>query len=169
MQSIEHMHDHKVKTELDAESMRYGLSEEEEINQGTTSVVTQSCRQWFLEAARTRGWLTKTNVIHAYKAQSLIAVASDCVGRLLSGLVYECSNTIEHRMIAGGSNCERLTNVDKLNCYICKVAQYLDALTYALVDAHVWQCWVEIKQLFHYVCISITYYCVWSAVEQNIR
>ena len=28
-------------------------------------------------------------------------------------------------MIPGGSNDERLTNVDTHNCYICKVAQYL--------------------------------------------
>ena len=40
-------------------------------------------------------------------------------------LIYECSNTIEQRMILGSSNCERLTNVDTHNCYISKVALIL--------------------------------------------
>ena len=49
-------------------------------------------------------------------------------------------NTVEQSVIPGGSNDERLTNIDTCNCYICKVAQYLTpheahlhAFTYALV------------------------------------
>ena len=36
-------------------------------------------------------------------------------------------------MIPGGSNDERLTNVDTHNCYICKVAQYLTSCKAVLV------------------------------------
>ena len=54
--------------------------------------------------------------------------------------IYECSDTVEQRMIPRGSNNERLSDVDTRNCYICKVAQYLAfreallcAFTYVLV------------------------------------
>ena len=39
-------------------------------------------------------------------------------------VIYECSDTIEQSVIPGGSNDERLKDVDTRNCYICKVAQY---------------------------------------------
>ena len=48
--------------------------------------------------------------------------------------------TVEQRVIFGGSNGERQTDVDTCNCYICIVVQYLAgsevllfAFTYALV------------------------------------
>ena len=63
------------------------------------------------------------NLIHAYISQPLITAASDSVTALISWLIYECSDTVEQRMIARGSNDKRLTEVDTCNSY--KVAQYL--------------------------------------------
>ena len=63
------------------------------------------------------------NLIHAYISQPLITAASDSVTALVSWLIYECSDTVEQRMIARGSNDKRLTEVDTCNSY--KVAQYL--------------------------------------------
>ena len=62
---------------------------------------------------------------------------SDGVAALLSWLTYECSNTVEQRMILGGSIDKRLSDVDTHNWYTCKVAPFhgtlLRAFTYALV------------------------------------
>ena len=98
-----------------------------------------SSRGWFPEAA-TRGWLTRHSLIRAYIGQLLIVAACGSVAALISWLIYECSNTVEQRMIPGGSNDKRLTDIDTCNCYICKVVQYLTsheallcAFTYALV------------------------------------
>ena len=65
-----------------------------------------------------------------------MVAASDGVAALVS-LTYECSNTVEQRMILGGSNDKRLSDVDTRNWYTCKVAPshgaLLRAFTYALV------------------------------------
>ena len=66
-----------------------------------------------------------------------MVAASDSVAALVSWLTYKCSNTVEQRMIPGGSNDKRLTDVDTRNWYTCKVVPFhgalLRAFTYALV------------------------------------
>ena len=66
-----------------------------------------------------------------------MVAASDGVAAFVSWLTYKCSNTVEQRMIPGGSNDKRLTDVDTRNWYTCKVAPSHEALqrafTYALV------------------------------------
>ena len=42
---------------------------------------------------------------------NLIAAASNSVAALVSWLIYECSNTVDQRMIPESSNAKRLTNV----------------------------------------------------------
>ena len=48
----------------------------------------------------------------AYIIQPLLVAASDGVVALVSWLVYVCSDTVERRMLPGGTNDERLTDVD---------------------------------------------------------
>ena len=62
--------------------------------------------------------LTDTNSIATTSFVLLVIAASDGVATLLSWLIYECSNTIEQCVIPGGSNDERLTDVDKRYCYV---------------------------------------------------
>ena len=50
----------------------------------------------------------------------LIVAACDSVAELVSWLIYEHSNTVKQRMIPGGSNDERLTDID---C-TCSKSQY---------------------------------------------
>ena len=91
------------------------------------------------------------NHIHAYISQPLIIAASDSVTTPVSWLIYECSDTVEQRMIARGSNDKRLTKVDTRNSY--KVAQYLAsreaflrAFTYALVYGKLWKIYKRVRR-----------------------
>ena len=55
---------------------------------------------------------------NTYIGQPLIVAAYDGVATLESWLMNKCSDTVEQSVIPGDSNDERLTNVDKRNCYI---------------------------------------------------
>ena len=62
-----------------------------------------------------------TNIGTTSFMTTFIIATSSSVAALVSW-IYECSNTVEQRMIRGGSTNERLTALNTRNCYICKVA-----------------------------------------------
>ena len=52
----------------------------------------------------TRADRHRLNLIHTYIGQPFVFAASKGVAALVSWLIYECSDTVEQRMILGGSN-----------------------------------------------------------------
>ena len=63
--------------------------------------------------------IPRLNLICAYIDQPLVVAASNGVAALLSWLIYKFSDTIEQRMIPGGSNNGQPTNVDTNICDVC--------------------------------------------------
>ena len=56
------------------------------------------------------------NFIRAYISQPHAVTASASVAALISWFIKDCSDTVEESVILGGSNHERLTDVDTRNC-----------------------------------------------------
>lgn len=96
-----HVHDHEVVMELECRT-------EDDSQRQQRKADRHTCRH---------------NLICAYISQPLIVAASDSIAALISWLIYERSNTVEHRMIPGGSNDKRLTDLDTCNCYIICIMQ----------------------------------------------
>ena len=71
----------------------------------------------------TRADRHRLNLIRTYISQPFVFAASKGVAALVSWLIYECSDTVEQRMILGGSN-ERLTDVNIHDCYICSTLRF---------------------------------------------
>ena len=74
----------------------------------TRVLVQRHC--WAEDHSQRQQW-REDNIICTYIGQPLAVAASNSVAALVSWLIYKCSDTIE-RMIPGGSNDEKFTDVD---------------------------------------------------------
>ena len=84
---------------------------EQEINR--QSVNNSKRHQWWESLTN----VSSTSFLPSQSASRNHAIL-DGVITLIRWLICECSNTVEQRMIPGGSNDERLTNIDRRSCYI---------------------------------------------------
>ena len=99
--TVAHVRDHEVEMELDAERSR-----------------RLTVNQWIIPRSSNDESLTDVGFVPSQSASRNHAVL-DGVITLLCWLICECSNTVEQRMISGGSNSEKLTDVTKyLNHYL---------------------------------------------------
>ena len=99
------VHDHQVEIEFDAERRR----------RLTRVQVSDTVEQRMIPGGNNERPTDVGTTSFVPTLVSLSLLLPPTVTALISWLIYKCSNTVEQRMIPGGSNDERLNDMDTRN------------------------------------------------------